>query len=49
VCVCARGATVSEAQSLAYARVKKIQWQGMYYRPDIGYRAVAREAREADP
>ncbi|MGH8554568.1 MAG: phosphoribosylamine--glycine ligase [Gammaproteobacteria bacterium] len=48
VCVCARGATVGEAQSLAYSRIKKIQWQGMYYRPDIGYRAVARETREAD-
>jgi phosphoribosylamine--glycine ligase len=46
VCVCALGDTVTEAQALAYERVAGIRWEGMYYRRDIGFRAVAREARE---
>jgi phosphoribosylamine--glycine ligase len=37
------GATVAEAQSEAYALVEPIRWNGMQYRHDIGYRAVARE------
>lgn len=40
LCACALGETVREAQSDAYALVKKIQWEGMYYRQDIGYRAA---------
>ncbi len=43
VCVSALGATVSEAQQNAYAHVKKVSWNGAFYRNDIGYRAVARE------
>ncbi len=43
VCVSALGSSVSEAQQKAYAHVKKIQWDGAFYRNDIGYRAVARE------
>ncbi|MCF6324664.1 MAG: phosphoribosylamine--glycine ligase [Gammaproteobacteria bacterium] len=43
VCVSALGATVSEAQRNAYAHVKKVSWNGAFYRNDIGYRAVARE------
>lgn len=39
LCACALGDTVREAQSRAYARVKEIHWEGMYYRSDIGYRA----------
>jgi phosphoribosylamine--glycine ligase len=46
LCVCGLGDTVTAAQALAYERVGAICWQGMYYRRDIGYRAVAREARE---
>ncbi|MCB1777889.1 MAG: phosphoribosylamine--glycine ligase [Candidatus Competibacteraceae bacterium] len=44
LCVTALGATVAEAQSLAYNGVKRIHWDGAYYRTDIGYRAVARHA-----
>jgi len=39
----ALGASVSKAQKRAYDMVKKIQWDNVYYRMDIGYRAVARE------
>lgn len=43
LCVVARGATVREAQTLAYAAVDAIRWDGAQYRRDIGYRAIARE------
>jgi phosphoribosylamine--glycine ligase len=43
LCVCALGATVGEAQALAYTRAARIHWDGVYYRTDIGYRAIARE------
>ncbi len=43
LCVCALGATVSEAQRRAYARVKRISWRDAWYRTDIGHRAVSRE------
>lgn len=43
LCVCALGASVTEAQALAYERIGQIRWNGAYYRTDIGYRAVARE------
>jgi phosphoribosylamine--glycine ligase len=43
LCVSSLGASVSEAQQNAYAHVKKISWDGAFYRNDIGYRAVARE------
>ncbi len=43
LCACALGATVRAARDDAYDLVKKIYWEGMYYRTDIGYRAVARE------
>jgi len=43
LCVAALGATVSEAQIRAYQRVEGIRWKDVYYRTDIGYRAVARE------
>lgn len=44
LCVCALGDNVSAAKAKAYARVAKIQWDNAFYRTDIGYRAVAREA-----
>jgi len=44
LCVTALGATVTEAQSLAYQSVNKIAWDDMFYRSDIGYRAIKREA-----
>ncbi len=46
LCVSSLGATVSDAQKNAYAHVKKISWDGAFYRNDIGYRAVAREQRQ---
>ena len=43
LCATALGNTVLEAQQAAYALAKKISWNGMFYRNDIGYRAIARE------
>ena len=43
LCVCALGDSVTEAQQKAYEVVRKISWDGVYYRTDIGYRAIARE------
>ncbi|MGK0168428.1 MAG: phosphoribosylamine--glycine ligase [Gammaproteobacteria bacterium] len=43
LCACGLGATVADAQAATYARVSEISWREMYYRRDIGYRAVARE------
>ncbi len=42
LCACALGETISEAQSKAYALAKSIHWYGVYYRTDIGYRALTR-------
>ena len=44
LCVTALGDTVTQAQELAYQSVKKISWDGMFCRTDIGYRAIARES-----
>jgi phosphoribosylamine--glycine ligase len=43
LCTVALGDTVSAAHNLAYDAVKKISWDGAFYRRDIGYRAIARE------
>jgi len=43
LCVVALGNSVQEAQSKAYKIVTQIQWPDVYYRKDIGYRAIARE------
>jgi phosphoribosylamine--glycine ligase len=40
LCVCALGDDVAEAQRVAYDCVRKIDWQDVYYRTDIGYRAL---------
>ncbi len=40
LCVTALGETLAEAQQRAYQAVRKIQWDGVYYRTDIGYRAL---------
>ena len=37
--------TVAAAQQRAYADVRRIRWNGAHYRTDIGYRAIAREAK----
>jgi len=43
LCVTALGESVSQAQQSAYQAVAKISWDGMFYRKDIGYRAIKRE------
>ncbi len=43
LCVTALGIDVTTAQQLAYKTVNKINWKGMYFRKDIGYRAIERE------
>ena len=40
LCVTALGASVAEAQALAYASVEDINWPGGRYRRDIGHRAI---------
>ncbi|AMG30808.1 phosphoribosylamine--glycine ligase [Grimontia hollisae] len=46
LCATAMGETVSEAQKRAYELASQISWDGMFYRNDIGYRAIAREQGE---
>ncbi len=43
LCACALGESVSQAQERAYALTRQIKWKDLYYRTDIGYRAIARE------
>lgn len=43
LCATALGDSVYEAQQSALKLAEQIQWQGRFYRRDIGYRAVARE------
>ncbi len=43
LCACALGESVSDAQQKAYSLASQIKWNGIYYRTDIGYRAIARE------
>lgn len=43
LCATALGQTVTAAQQAAYLLVDQIQWDGVFSRRDIGYRAVARE------
>jgi len=45
LCVTSLGDSVTEAQQHAYAAIKQINYDGMFYRTDIGYRAIARENR----
>ena len=44
LCVTALGDSVRQAQRLAYAAIGKIHFDGMQYRSDIGYRALAARA-----
>ena len=44
LCAVGLGDTVTAAQEKAYALTAKISWDNVYYRNDIGYRAIAREA-----
>jgi len=42
LCVTALGETISRAQQSAYQAVEKINWDGMFYRKDIGHHAINR-------
>lgn len=44
LCVTALGENVTEAQKRAYKGVHCITWDDVYFRTDIGHRAVSREA-----
>ena len=46
LCATALGNTVAEARNRAYNLVKCVCWDGVYYRTDIGYRAIVREPGE---
>ena len=43
LCVVGLGETVAQAQARAYEIVEQIHWKDLYFRRDIGYRAIARE------
>lgn len=43
LCAVGLGDTVTEAQAKAYELTRSIEWKNVYYRDDIGYRAIARE------
>jgi len=42
LCACALGDTVAEAQNKAYRLVRAIDWDNVYYRNDIGFKAIDR-------
>ena len=44
LCAVGLGESVRRARREAYALVEAIQWPGMQFRRDIGYRAIARES-----
>lgn len=43
LCVSALGNSVKDAQNRAHSGINKIEWNGMFYRKDIGHRAIKRE------
>jgi phosphoribosylamine--glycine ligase len=43
LCAVGLGESVSTAQRAAYELADRIQWKGVQYRRDIGFRAIARE------
>ena len=43
LCATALGSNVQAAQQAAYALAQAIQWDGLFYRSDIGYRAIQRD------
>ena len=40
LCACALGDDIKEAQTNAYTLANKIDWNGIYYRTDIGFKAI---------
>ncbi len=50
LCATALGDSVAEARNRAYELADAIRWDGIFYRTDIGYRAIAREQKhDKDP
>ncbi len=47
LCVVALGDSVASARQRAYGSIEQIDWDGAFYRRDIGYRAVEREQQVA--
>lgn len=47
LCAVALGETVTAAQKTAYQLAENIHWDRIYFRKDIGYRAIARETADA--
>ncbi len=43
LCVVGLGDSVAKARDIAYAQVNGINWNEVYFRSDIGYRAILRE------
>jgi phosphoribosylamine--glycine ligase len=43
LCATALGHTVTEAQANAYGVTRQIEWDGVFYRNDIAWRAIERE------
>ena len=43
LCATALGHSVTEAQKRAYSLLNEINWDGVEFRTDIAYRAIARE------
>jgi phosphoribosylamine--glycine ligase len=43
LCVVGAGTSVRAARDAAYDVVRKVSWDGSFYRKDIGYRAIQRE------
>jgi phosphoribosylamine--glycine ligase len=48
LCAVALGDSVAQAQASAYELARGIEWENVYFRQDIGYRAIAREKKQAD-
>jgi phosphoribosylamine--glycine ligase len=40
LCACALGHDIKEAQSKAYTLANRIHWDKVYYRTDIGFKAI---------
>jgi phosphoribosylamine--glycine ligase len=40
LCACALGRDIQEAQSKAYELTRGIDWDNVYYRTDIGFKAI---------
>ena len=43
LCVCALGESVKDAAANAYSGCRQIHWDKLFYRRDIGHRAISRE------